>query len=319
MKKINISFSRMALKIFVIVTVVFTVNCTGGQPKGFETSDKFSLLWEITGNGLQKPSYLYGTIHIYDSSIFRIPKEVYTAIELCDNFALEVDLNNIDQGKLLQRVMVSDPDSTLDKLLEPEIYSEIQKIPFIRMMGEAVNMMKPFYIQQYILIENPLALQSVELNLNSYANSKSKNITGIETIDEQLDAIDAISLSEQAQGIRDIYDYCKREQLGFLETGKKLFNIIQITYREQDFEKLVSLEDEFKMTSSSSTASDSTLIGSRNVNMADRIDDFIRQDKTLFVAVGALHLPDYKSLRGVVSLLKEKGYSLRPILIDLKN
>jgi uncharacterized protein YbaP (TraB family) len=261
---------------------------------------------------------LFGTIHIYDSAIFKIPAEVYAAIELCDNFALEIDMNNIDQAKILQRVMITDPDSTLDKLLEPDVYNKIQEIPLIKMIGEAVNMMKPFYIQQYILIQNPLTFQSVELNLNSFANKKSKTIIGIETIDEQFDAIDAISLSEQAQGIKDIYDYCKREQLGFAEAGAKLFNTIQVVYKEQDFEKLANLEDEFKMTSNSSVF-DSTLIGKRNVNMANRIDNFVKEDKTMFVAVGALHLPDYKSLQGVVALLKGKGYNLRPILIDLDN
>jgi uncharacterized protein YbaP (TraB family) len=284
--------------------------------KKFDTSGKFSLLWEIAGNGLQKPSYLFGTIHIYDSAVFKIPAEVYAAIDLCDNFALEIDVNSIDQAKVLQRVMINDPDSALDKLLEPDVYNEICKIPFIKMMGEAVNMMKPFYIQQYILIKNPLTFQSVELNLNSYANKKSKNITGIETIDEQFDVIDAMSLTEQAQGIKDIYDYCKREQLGFAEVGEKMFNTIQLVYKNQDFERLVNLEEEFKMTSNSS-AIDSTFIGKRNINMADRIETLVKEGKTLFVAVGALHLPDYKSLKGVVALLKGKGYTLRPIIIDL--
>jgi uncharacterized protein YbaP (TraB family) len=318
MKKLN-TFNKAAIGLFAIITVIIAGGCTKKQPKEFETSDKFSLLWEITGNGVQKPSYLYGTIHIYDSTIFRIPEEVYTAIDRCNNFALEVNFDEIDYGKLLRKTIINDPDSTLDKLLEPEIYNEIRKIPLINMMGEAVNKIKPFYIQQYILIENPLSLQSVEMNLNGYANSKSKNILGIETIDEQLNAIDAVSLSEQAQGIRDIYDYCKRENLGFAEAGRKLFYTVQVTYMNQDFERLVNLEEEFKMTSNSSV-SDSTIIGERNINMANRIDDFIRQDEAaLFVAVGAMHLPDYKNLRGVVALLKQKGYSLRPLLIDLKN
>ncbi|MDR2650709.1 MAG: TraB/GumN family protein [Prevotellaceae bacterium] len=307
----------MVVKFFAIIIIILINNCAEGQSKRFDTSDKFSLLWEITGNEIQKPSYLFGTIHVYDSSIFNIPKEVYSAIDFCDNFALEVDFNNIDQGKLLNSIMINDHDSTLDKLLEHDVYTELQNVPFIQMMGDAVNMLKPFYIQQYILIENPLTLQSVELNLNDYANDKSKNILGIETIDEQLSIIDNIPLSEQAQGIKDIYDYCKRENIKITDAGKKLFNTIQLAYRDQDFEKLVSLEDEFKMTSNS-PVSDSAIIGSRNINMANRIDDFIKQDKTLFVAVGALHLPDYKNLRGVVALLKEKGYELRPVLIDLK-
>jgi uncharacterized protein YbaP (TraB family) len=281
-------------------------------------SDKFSLLWEITGNGSQKPSYLFGTIHLYDSTIFKIPAEVYTAIERCDNFALEINFNNINQSEMFQRVMINDADSTLDKLLEPDVYAEMQKVPIINMMGEVVNMMKPFYIMQYLLIENPLTIQSVDMNLNSYANRQSKHITGIETIDEQLDMVNAMSLAKQAQDIKDIYDYCKREQLsGFQEAGKKLFHTIQMAYKEQDFGRLVNLEDEFKMTSNYD--SDATIIGQRNVNMANRIDDFIKHNKTLFVAIGALHLPDYKDLSGVVALLKEKGYNLRPVLIDLNN
>ncbi|MDR0385297.1 MAG: TraB/GumN family protein [Prevotellaceae bacterium] len=317
MKKVK-TVGKMAIGVIEIITVAFTGSCTGNQTKEFETSGKFSLLWEITGNDVRKPSYLYGTIHLYDSSIFKIPKEVYAAIDLCDDFALEIDLNKLDQSEMLRRIVISDTDSTLDKLLEPEIYSEIRNVPLIKMMGEMVNTMKPFYIQQYILVENPLALQSVEMNLNSYAKQKSKNILGIETISEQFDAIDAIPLSEQAQGIRDIYNYCKRENLGFAEAGKKLFGIIQFAYREQDFEKLVNLENEFKMTSSS-FLSDSILIGSRNLNMANRIDDLIKQGKTLFAAVGAMHLPDYKTLHGTVALLKEKGYDMRPVLIDLND
>jgi uncharacterized protein YbaP (TraB family) len=309
--------NRLALKFFAFIIVVNT-GCVGGQPKGFETSDKFSLLWEITGNGLQKPSYLFGTLHIYDSSVFRIPKEVYAAIDLCDNFALEIDVSTIDQGMLLQSVMINDPDSALDRLLEPEIYAEMQNVPLIKMMGDAVNMMKPFYIQQYILIENPLTIQSIEMNLNSHAKDGEKNIFGIEKIEEQLAVINAIPLSEQAQTIKDIYNYCKRENISFVEAGKRMFAKIQITYKEQDFENLIRLDDEFKMTSGSPDF-DSTVIGERNVAMADRIDAFVRQGKTLFVAIGALHLPDYREMSGVVALLKEKKYNLRPLLIDLNN
>jgi uncharacterized protein YbaP (TraB family) len=315
---IPIIVNRLKAKFLVLAIVLFSVGCAESQTTEFKTSDKFSLLWEITGNGLQKPSYLYGTIHIYDSTIFRIPKETYAAIELCDGFALEIDLNNVDQSMLLSRMMIDNPDSTLDKLLEPEVYNEIQNIPFIKMMGAGVNMIKPFYLQQYLLVENPLAVQSVDLDLNAHAKAKAKNILGIETIETQLDMVDAVSLSEQAQGIKDIYEYCKRENIPFAEAGKKMFSILQDTYKNQDFDKLVNLDEEFKMTSSS-PVSDSAIIGTRNIGMADKISDLIlQQDKTLFVAVGALHLPDYKQFGGVVALLKKKGYDLRPILIDLE-
>jgi len=316
MKKLYDFVGKITVKALIFIIIAGCLSC-GAKTKSFETSDKFSLLWEITGDNLPKPSYLFGTIHFYDTNVFRISKEVYQAIDLCENFALEVYTNNINQGSIMQRIMISDPDSTLDKLLEPELYTEVMNIPFIKLMGETVNSMKPFFIQTYILIENPLAISSVDMQLNKYANDKLKTVSGIETIEEQFDMVDKISLYEQAQGIKDIYSYCKRENLGFVEAGKKMFGLLQEAYKNQDVETLVNLDKEFIMTSSS-PASDSAMIALRNINMADRISDFIKQDKTLFVAIGALHLPDYKSTRGIVTLLKEKGYNLRPILINLK-
>jgi uncharacterized protein YbaP (TraB family) len=292
------------------------LSCSGQKAKGFETAEKFSLLWEITGNGLQKPSYLYGTIHMYDTSIFKISEEVYKAIDTCDNFALEIDFNNIDAFSIAQRMQVTNPDSTLDKLLEAEVYAEIIKIPIVQMMGEQVNTMKPFFITSYLMIENPMTMMSVDMELNQYARNHNKNIIGLETMDEQLDMVDMISLAEQAQGIVDIYNYCKKENMGFHEAGKNIFGKMQRAYKNQDFETFENLEEEFKMTSSS-PVSDSAMIADRNIHMADRISDFIQQNKTLFSGVGTLHLPDYKGMRGVVTLLKEKGYTMRPILIKL--
>jgi uncharacterized protein YbaP (TraB family) len=312
MKKLQKFVGKMTVKALIFTIIAGCLSCGGAK---FETSNKFSLLWEITGENLPKPSYLYGTIHVYDTNVFRISKEIYQAIDLCDNFALEMDMNNLNQGSIMQRIMISDPDSTLDKLLEPEIYAEVRNIPFIKSMGESVNSMKPFFLYTYLLVDNPI--NSVDLNLNKYAKEKVKNISGIETLDEQLDMVDGISLYEQAQGIKDIYSYCKRENLGFSEAGKKMFGLLQDAYKNQDIETLVNLDKEFILTSNT-PASDSAMIASRNINMADRISDFIQQDKTLFVAIGALHLPDYKNTRGVVTLLKEKGYNLRPVLINLK-
>jgi uncharacterized protein YbaP (TraB family) len=314
MKMTNILAASIKAKTFTFVAIACIAGCAGAQQDNFKTSDNFSLLWEISGGGSQK-SYLFGTIHIYDSTVFRIPQEVYTAIDLCDNFVMEVDMDDVDIAMLQQKIVINNPDSTLDKLLAPEIYEEMQKIPLIKMMREGVNSIKPFFIQQYILIDNPMTHQSVDLNLNSYAKGKSKNTSGIETFEEQFDMVDAISLREQSQGIVDIYNYCKRENLGFAEAGRKMFGVIQEAYKNQDFDRLINLEDEFRMLSNS-PATDSAMVGVRNINMADRIDKLIK-DKSVFIAVGALHLPDFRNMQGIVTLLENKGYKLRPVLIDL--
>src|SRR5436305_9715947 len=50
-----------------------------------------SLLWEITGNGLKKPSYLFGTMHVSSKMVFHLSDSFYLALKNADVVALETD------------------------------------------------------------------------------------------------------------------------------------------------------------------------------------------------------------------------------------
>src|SRR5207244_7814545 len=50
-----------------------------------------SLLWEITGNGLSKPSYLFGTMHVSSKMAFHLSDSCYLGINNADMVALETD------------------------------------------------------------------------------------------------------------------------------------------------------------------------------------------------------------------------------------
>src|SRR5579872_422258 len=52
-----------------------------------------SILWEISGNGMRKPSYLFGSMHISNKEVFHLSDSFYMAIKSCDVVALEVDPN----------------------------------------------------------------------------------------------------------------------------------------------------------------------------------------------------------------------------------
>src|SRR5687767_15228587 len=53
-----------------------------------------SLLWEITGNGMKKPSYLFGTMHVSDKLAFHLGDSFYNAIRSVDVVALETNPEN---------------------------------------------------------------------------------------------------------------------------------------------------------------------------------------------------------------------------------
>src|SRR3954467_12185690 len=50
-----------------------------------------ALLWEITGNGLKKPSYLFGTMHVSSKLVFHLSDSFYQDIRNAEVVALELD------------------------------------------------------------------------------------------------------------------------------------------------------------------------------------------------------------------------------------
>jgi uncharacterized protein YbaP (TraB family) len=66
------------------------VTKTTKTSSGNQTQKRYpSLLWEITGNGLNKPSYLFGTMHISNKMVFNLSDSFYKAIMSADVVALE--------------------------------------------------------------------------------------------------------------------------------------------------------------------------------------------------------------------------------------
>ena len=50
-----------------------------------------SLLWEISGNGLTRPSYLFGTMHVSSKLAFHLADSFYLGIRNADIVALETN------------------------------------------------------------------------------------------------------------------------------------------------------------------------------------------------------------------------------------
>jgi uncharacterized protein YbaP (TraB family) len=64
---------------------------------------KNSLLWQISGNGLLKPSYLYGTIHIIGEDNYFLGKNVQKKLFHCDELVMELDPAKINVAALTRQ------------------------------------------------------------------------------------------------------------------------------------------------------------------------------------------------------------------------
>ena len=56
-----------------------------------------TLLWKISGKGLDKPSYLFGTIHMLCSDDAVLSTNMKSAIKNADEIYLEVDMDNLGE------------------------------------------------------------------------------------------------------------------------------------------------------------------------------------------------------------------------------
>jgi uncharacterized protein YbaP (TraB family) len=123
---------------------------------------------------------------------------------------------------------------------------------------------------------------------------------GIETVDEQIGALNVLSYQEQADLLVDaVHD---------LEKGADTGGDMVKYYLEQNLDSIAEMDATADMPPKLYRA----LVTDRNKRMAERIGDMAQKQST-FAAVGALHLPGNE---GVITLLREKGYTVEAVKMD---
>jgi len=268
---------------------------------------KSSLLWKISGNGLRSPSYLYGTVHSFDNRAFKFAKLAEFHIAQCDAFGMEINMENLGNIDIfgMMKYITMPGDTTLRMLMKPDEYAKLDS--FVRdslhLSLAMFDKIKPMFLMG---MEEEMSMSQdssefLDMYLMKKAQENHKEIIGIETIEEQIKALDLIPLKEQAKMILEMVepDTTKEEN--------STDDLVDI-YARGALEALYS----FYKKEDLSNIFNAALITDRNHRMASRIDS-IMQKKSLFTAVGALHLPGDE---GVINLLRKKGYTVTPIWKD---
>ena len=83
---------------FVLITL--------GLSLQVNAQEKSSLLWEISGNGIAKKSYLYGTMHVSNKIAFHLGDTFFMALDKAELVCLESD-----PGKWIEEMYNSDNGS----------------------------------------------------------------------------------------------------------------------------------------------------------------------------------------------------------------
>ncbi len=263
-------------------------------------SNAQSVLWRISGKGLEKPSYLFGTIHIQDKQIFELSDSLLPAIEKADYLALELDLSAINPIEMMGLMMLPD-GKTLKDVFSKEEYALIKQ-EFESQTGNSIELFssfKPFTLLTFIMLthmdESDNAPMALDQFLNYYAMAKNTPVLGIENVEEQLKVMDEMPS-------RAIIETLTEE-----DSVNVVLNDIITAYVNGDLATVAKLMKEDKTYGKWMNQ----LIDERNKIMFERTYERIKSGESLVIAVGTGHLAGKK---GLIELYRKKGFKVEPII-----
>lgn len=276
MKEIPESFVIKYVRAVLALAFVISFASLSAQqhPQGY------GLLWEISGNGLQHPSYLYGSIHIRHKDVFDFPDSLFCFIERCDAFASEVELDS--SMMLLFSTVFSEEYQAYDHGHKAVIPTHTPYLPSVQ---------KAYQPPRRKL--EPVMYTMLDAYLHGLAKSQGKCIYGLEDIREHMQ-LDELVGSKRGQNPWE-FGIGMKEQ-----TVEEIRNI----YISGELDSIYNFVSQY-----GGIAEYEDLVRRNNIMLASM--KAIMLSQSLFTVVGAAHLPGEQ---GLISLLQNAGFSMRQVV-----
>lgn len=277
----------------VFTTLLFSICFTSTAQKKVYPN---TLLWRITGNGLTKPSYLYGTMHFNDRRLFHFSDSLYSYLEKAEAFAMEVDADEMLKALILS-FSAEDTTGYLKDAINKEDYQNVaaELETQFGIPASKITKKQAWIYKQSIQTKTKAKADDMDSFVDAYlyniAKRQGKWVGGIEDMKDQLDLIQDF---DGGFYLNNKYFQKKENQL-----KEKLIKL----YIAQDLNSLREWFDEMEPNERYK------LLTKRNFKMADRIDSMSAL-KSCFFAVGAGHLPGDD---GLINLLLSKGFNVDPV------
>ena len=258
-------------------------------------SEANSLLWEVSGNGLTKPSYLYGTVHMMCESDFKISDKTQKAFVKTSKLALELDMDDPSELTAMQQSAIT--KEPLSKTLSTQDYQKLDAL-LKEKTGQGAAIFDNYSLTTIMSLVMFKSLgcppKVYELEFMKMAAAQNKETIGLEKFNEQIDFLDKAYPAPELIDQLTHYDSDYFKQLIAIYNSEQLDAIYQMT----NDPKFMNAEDK------------KWLLDIRNKNWADKMPELMKKE-SVFFAVGAAHLAGEK---GLILLLKKAGYTVKPVM-----
>jgi uncharacterized protein len=291
------------MKLFYFLGLMFSLGNVKAQTNNSILKTDITgntLLWEISGNGLTAPSYLFGTFHLLCKDDINFSAALKQAINNSREVYLELDLDdpatimgalmlmNMKDGKKLKDLYTADEFKRISDFFNDSLKTSISLF----------QRMKPGFLTAllYPKMMPCDAASSVDESVMQLAKDAGKEIKGLETMAFQASIFDSIPYEKQAAELLKTIDS--------MERSKVQFSLMLASYKNQSLDEIDKIMNnpEYGVEDNQDI-----LLGNRNRNWVEQLKTIMKKNP-VFIAVGAGHLA---GKNGLIPLLKAAGYKIR--------
>lgn len=303
-----------------IIQIAFLICCISvpgcaGQHFFWKVSDHNSSVW------------ILGSIHFADSSFYPLDPVIEKAFVNAEELAVEINLNDDSTSSEISSKMMQDgllpKGTTLNSVLPRNLWNSLDSLcaawnfPIM-----ALQRLRPWFAATTL---SAVAIQragiqaeyGIDAVLMDRAAMEGKAIVGLETADEQVGALSGSGNGDAAQSdsagiyylkttLREIagLDSMVAQMMRAWKTGND--SLLRVVMNEEFCdEKSGNCENESESDKKMKDELEERIYTSRNAKMANSIAGFLKEDRNVFVVIGAAHLALDED--NVIELLRRKG------------
>lgn len=291
------------MKKHLLLVIAVSVACAAAA------QDNSSILWEVTGNGLAKPSYLLATIKFVGEKEYFMPPEAVAKMKNCRSFAIEDQVDHHAQHELNKALHFPKGQSLAGAMTAGDYLLVVQF--FEREFG----ITKSVFEKKYARLK-PLALSIAMTRLSLHEGVKFYDIellkiakrTGLqsyslEAIDREAQALNSFPMEDQVKALL--------HSVNNFETQKAEFRKLMADYPHGNLEEIFAYTLH-PLDNNESFVNE--FYFKRNREWEPKIEKMMAENPS-FIAVGVSHL---EGREGLLELLRAKGYVLTPVPISAR-
>jgi len=268
------------------------------------------LFYRVEGG--ENDLYLFGTLHFGEEGMYPLHEKVYEALEKTDVLGLEIDLAEVSDAELNEKVAqigFFQDDTEITDIISDQLFEEFFSLvegPGVE--REMLKNYKPWFaafeLSVLAILEagyNPEA--GVENYLLEKAEEKEMEVIGLETVSKQFAPFEKLSDESQAIYLEQTIEEYEEAEEELEELFYDWKNGNDEAYAENRKKQIEKAETE------SLREFQIAFTHERDEYMAQQIEELLIDDTghNYFIAVGSLHLAGENS---IVDYLDDKGYEV---------